>query len=257
MCTGISFGQPLAIVDTSINCMVKVPNKAFDVDAFGNIYLVTANNEVCRFSSNHLLTATLADRKLGTITSIDVTNPLKLLIFVDDFNKVIWVDNNMAVIRTLDLESIYGDITAAATSNDGGMWLFSPVKNIIYKTDTHGNQLFYSNNLMDFGIIGPKVTQIKERDNHLLVSTQNYGLLVFDNFGQFIWKEDSIQQSAYFDGKLFFIKDGHLDVSNLDFIESKPLNTVSAYTISPNTDIRVTESKVYLRKSTCIEVIRY
>lgn len=242
-------------IDTMPDCDIIIETKAFDVDPFGNMYLVNMNNEVFRYTNNFVLSSTLADRKLGSITSIDATNPLRILVFVDDFNKIVWVDNNLSIIKSLDLENTFGDVSAVGTSNDGGLWLFSPVKNVIYKTDNQGNSMFYSNNLMDFGIIAPKIYQIKERDNYVLVSTQNYGLLVFDNFGQFIWKEDSLQQSSYFDGKLIYVKDGHLYQSNLDFIESTLLTQISDVLIPIESELRVNDSGIYLRHQDCIELI--
>src|SRR5688572_3667151 len=68
----------------------------FEADNFGNIYTVK-NEELCKYLPNGKRHARYSNLRYGNITSLDVSNPLKILLYYRDFQQIIFLDNQLSV----------------------------------------------------------------------------------------------------------------------------------------------------------------
>lgn len=236
-------------------CEIVSSSKFFEVDRFGNIYVPNEKNEIIKYTSGGRIIFTYANSRNGNVTSIDATNPMKLLVFYDDFNKVIWLDNSLSQIASLDLEPIFGDITSAATSNDGGIWLYSPIQNKLFKTTIHGEILRSSNNLSDFGITNLQIYKIMERNNHVIILTDDNRALIFDNFAQFTQVKhlDKYQAIDVFDDILYYIVEGKIHSTDLINIAEENHNIVfQSLPLDKVNYMRITKQAIYYLSDNCI-----
>ena len=64
-------------------------------DKLGNLYTV-AGDEISKYDQNGKFLQKNSIKSLGKITSLDVTNPLKILVFYKDYNKIVFIDNMLA-----------------------------------------------------------------------------------------------------------------------------------------------------------------
>lgn len=64
--------------------------------------------------------------QLGSITSVDILNPLKITLFYKDFNTVIILDNTLNEIKRIDfnLSPDFKNLWIATTANDRNLWVF-------------------------------------------------------------------------------------------------------------------------------------
>src|SRR5262245_36422238 len=77
---------------------------AFTVDNLDNIYLISSTNQVKKLSSNGDSVAVFNDvKKYGQATLIDVSNPLKVLLYYKDFATIVVLDRFLNVRNTIDL----------------------------------------------------------------------------------------------------------------------------------------------------------
>ncbi|MEO7047207.1 MAG: hypothetical protein ABI091_18025, partial [Ferruginibacter sp.] len=61
-----------------------------DVDVLDNIYLITVDNQLVKINSNGDSVASFNDvKKYGNPTFIDVSNPLKILVYYQNFSTVV------------------------------------------------------------------------------------------------------------------------------------------------------------------------
>jgi len=68
----------------------------FATDNLGNIYLLTATNQIKKLDEKGDSIAVYNDvRRYGKIYSIDATNPLKVLVFYKDFSTIGFSDRRM------------------------------------------------------------------------------------------------------------------------------------------------------------------
>ena len=97
-----------------------------------------------------------------------------------------------------------------ARTNDNQIWLFDPIDQALVKVNDLVEEQFRSNRLADLnlGMINP--VSIREKGNRVIMSDPEIGLLVFDNFGQFIKliPETGVVHFQIFGEYLFFTQNG-------------------------------------------------
>jgi len=65
---------------------------------------------------------------LGKITSVNIQNPFKLVVFYKDFNSVILLDNNLnELTNRIDFtkETLFNSVQFVSASSENNLWLFS------------------------------------------------------------------------------------------------------------------------------------
>ena len=77
---------------------------AFTVDNLDNIYLLSSTNQVKKLAANGDSVAIFNDvKKFGQASLIDVSNPLKVLVYYKDFATIVVLDRFLNVRNTIDL----------------------------------------------------------------------------------------------------------------------------------------------------------
>ena len=161
--------------------------KNMELDNLGNTYLVTATNQILKLNNNFDSIASFNNSKsLGNITSIDVSNPLKILIFYKSFSTIVILDRYLSAINTINLQkqNLFG-VSAVTSSYDNNIWLFDEVENKIKKIDNDGKLL---NETVDFRILFDfdksfTTDYLKDIEGKLYIYNKQNGLFCFDYYG--------------------------------------------------------------------------
>ena len=61
-------------------------------DPLGNIYIIQ-DNEISRYNRQYKNIARYSNAYLGQPASLDVSDPLRLLVFYKDYNQLLWLDH--------------------------------------------------------------------------------------------------------------------------------------------------------------------
>lgn len=159
--------------------------KNFEIDNLGNIYLISATNQIKKININLDSVGVFNDsRRFGNITNIDVKNPLKILVFYKDFSTITILDRFFNIINTIDLrKQNLLQASCIATSYDNNIWLFDEVESKLKKIDDAGNVLLET---ADFRLLfnNDFVPQtIIDADGKLYLYHQQKGLVTFDYYG--------------------------------------------------------------------------
>ncbi|HLG38251.1 MAG TPA: hypothetical protein VI461_01240, partial [Chitinophagaceae bacterium] len=96
----------IAQMDSSFRLIktIKGDIAAFTVDNLDNIYLLSSTNQVKKLTANGDSVAIFNDvKKFGQATLIDVSNPLKVLLYYKDFATIVVLDRLLNVRNTIDL----------------------------------------------------------------------------------------------------------------------------------------------------------
>lgn len=157
------------------------------LDNLDNLYIVSSTGQVKKFDASGDSTGIYNQvRNFGKLTSIDVSNPLKLILFYRDFSTIVVLDRFLSAITTIDLRkfSILQPV-AAGLSYDNKIWVYDEYDNKLKKVDEQGHQLMET---IDFrSVFNQSISPQKIiNDNGLvyLADTLN-GVFVFDNYGSF------------------------------------------------------------------------
>ena len=143
VCPSLKASSPDSLLHFQLTQTIKGSYGDFSVDNLGNIYLITANNQIKTLNSNLDSIAIFNDSKLyGDIYSIDVSNPFKVLVYYRDFNTILMLDRQLNNRNTIDLrqQNLF-QVKAIAQSYDNNIWLFDEVDSKLKKIDESGNIL--------------------------------------------------------------------------------------------------------------------
>jgi hypothetical protein len=167
--------------------MISGNYKDFYRDNLDNIYLLSASGQVKKYNVHGDSTGVFNDvRKYGSLYSMDVNNPLKLILYYKDFNTIITLDRFLNVQNVIDLKKNFlTQVRAVALSYDNNIWLFDELENKLKKLDDKGNILLQSN---DFRLVFNDTVMpghIIDANGKLYLYDTAKGWFIFDYYGAF------------------------------------------------------------------------
>lgn len=171
----------------SLVCTIAVKPSYFTVDANGMLYYVTASNEISRTDTCGNHTITYSNIANGTPTLIDVGNPLKILAFYKDQQKVVVLDKTMSEIAVLSLNNINGksympSLLCRATGGDH-IWLFDEFTQSFVRLDESGNKIAASEPIYQIFEKSEVPLWMVDIQDHLYVYTSGGLIYLFDAYG--------------------------------------------------------------------------
>ncbi len=214
--------ETLAPAPVSNTHDINIDLKNVYLDNLDQLHIVDRKNTLTRYNQDLEVLYKYADNTLGKIQHVDVNNPLKVLVYHRDYGIISYLDNTLALIRKANLQDWgYNDISTIASSNDGNIWLYDPAKNQVLKINDAGKIKLSTNNLNDYRLEDLEPTKIVERDNRVFLFDDQYGIVIFDNLGQYL-KVLPLQDIQNFqtDGKNVYVyQDNSIKVYTIRLLE--------------------------------------
>ncbi|MRT92222.1 hypothetical protein [Ancylomarina sp. 16SWW S1-10-2] len=181
----MKFYISLLFLITTLQAHTQNNDRQIEVDHFGNIYTIEGI-ELTKYSSNKEVLSNFSDALLGEITSVDVSNPLRIQLFYKEFNQILYLNQSLSPITDpIDLYT-YSDNEAqvCCDASSGGFWMYNNDDNQVFQVSKQGDIINKSGLLTSYfkGISPSKLIEYQERI-YFLIPAQ--GLLILNKFGQF------------------------------------------------------------------------
>jgi hypothetical protein len=160
---------------------------AMEIDILNNLYLITASNQLKKISPRGDSIAVFNDvKKFGNPSLIDVTNPLKVLLYYKNFATVVMLDRLLSPRNSINFrqQQIFS-VKAIATSYDNNVWLFDEQDLKLKKIDENGKIL---QETTDWRLIMdevPSPQNIIDANNFVYLYDPAKGFYVFDYYGTY------------------------------------------------------------------------
>jgi hypothetical protein len=158
---------------------------SFSVDNLDNIYLLSSTNQVKKLNANGDSMAVFNDvRKYGKASLIDVSNPLKVLLYYQDFATIVVPDRLLNVRNSIDLrkQNIL-QVGAIGQSYDNKIWVYDEVENKLKKIDEEGKMLLETPDFRQLFEVAPAPQKIYDQDQYVYLYDSTQGVFVFDYYG--------------------------------------------------------------------------
>lgn len=154
----------------------------FAIDPLGNCYYSIKDDIIKADRSGRELTR-YSRRDLGTPTSFDVSNPLRILVFYAPFAKIRILDNNLIDQSEIDLRTMNMlQPKVIAGTPDQGIWIFEEITGTLLKLDTRLKSAAISVDLNQ--LLGRRPQPDLLLANQRWVILRDGGeVLIFDQFG--------------------------------------------------------------------------
>lgn len=156
-----------------------------NIDVLDNIYLITAGNQLKKLKPNGDSMAVFNEvKKYGNPSYLDVTNPLKVLLYYRNYSTVVILDRflsqrNMINFRKQNIFSV----KAIATSYDNQIWIFDEQDYKLKKINEEGTVLLESSDMRQMAGEAPSPQLIIDSDNFVYVYDPEKGFFIFDYYG--------------------------------------------------------------------------
>ena len=190
----------LTIILLSITCFVyaqqSIPSKLtrsftlkadrfIGIDELENLYYIKGNT-LCKKEKGKILT--YANNQLGYITSVDITNPLKVLVFHGNFNTVQLLDNQLNELTkpiNFTSESVFKNITNVAISSNDNIWLYSTDDSVLSLFNYQTKKILFNSQPLEIFKKPFMVTSLNSNYKYAWLGDGN-SLLKFNEYGTFL-----------------------------------------------------------------------
>lgn len=156
------------------------------VDNLDNVYLITLKGELLKYESNGKLKWRYSNNRFGKLKSVDVSDPLRIILFYADFQQVVVLNNNLNEVTSYSFAQNSNHLITAIASANNGFWAFERMQNQLLKLTNNFTEDMRSANLSQIldTIIEPK--KLIATDQFIYLQQKNNEILQFDRFGSFI-----------------------------------------------------------------------
>jgi len=175
---------------------------------------------------------------IGTdIEHVDIYNPMQILVFSKNFNKVIVLNNKLSELsKPISLDNFnHSNVSIICSSASGGFWIF----------DNNLRKFIHYNNQMQQNIVSNDIysmpfykndfpTNLVENANNLIAFFPNSGIMIFNRNGNFIKHINAINVifAGSFGENISYFEDGVIKRINLNN------NTQNEFNIDLNNDVK-------------------
>jgi hypothetical protein len=157
----------------------------FAVDNLDNLYLFSSSNQLKKLNMHGDSVAIYNDiKKYGRATYIDVSNPLRVLLYYKDFSTIVTLDRLLNIRSVIDLrKNNILQVKAIGLSYDNNIWLYDEVNSKLIKIDDQGKTLLETPDFRQLFGDAPSPQSIFDRDGYVYMYDSIKGVYVFDYYG--------------------------------------------------------------------------
>lgn len=231
--------------DGTKRMVIKAKTNFFTTDNLGNIYTVN-DDELVKYLPGGKFFARYSNLKLGNITYVDATNPLKIILYYKDFQQIVFIDNQLSVNSDqVSLESLgYEQTDLVCASNNNSFWIYSKQNNELLRFNENSQKIASTGNLKQ--VLQTNITPnlMKELNGFLYLNSPENGIFVFDMFGAFskIIAVKNLQQFQVNDNILYYHRDSVFCSYNFSLFEE----ACKPFPYKGNTyDVKFANKKLY------------
>lgn len=205
--------------------------ESFAVGFNGNIFLVSGSN-LYELDAKGNFIASYSEKMYGNISSIDITNPFKFLVFYKETGTIAFLDNHLKELQSPISLPKQGLINTelACMGSDNSFWIYYNDTRQLIKFDRQLNAI---SSTTDLSILCPAnytPKSVIERGDKLFLEVAEFGVLLFYTTGNYLQTLNFSKISSFspITEKLLFYKDSLLKPTMMDYtvntIQQIPLN---------------------------------
>jgi hypothetical protein len=197
----------------------------FTTDNLGNAFVVI-ENQLLQFGPDGKPKANFSENSLGSLRSVDASNPMKLLLFYPDFARMLTLNSQLSPQSTIYLRPAgLVQPTVVCNSMRDGYWIFDLQDFQLKKLDLNLQIVYQSGNLSQ--LLGYTLLPdfMLEADNFVYLNNPATGILVFDSYGTY-YKTIPLKNLRYFQvigTDLLYVTSGSLHSYNLKTIDDREI----------------------------------
>ena len=156
-----------------------------EIDHLENIYIINEDNLSLKSANKEI---EYQNSFLGNISSIDVSNPLRVLVFHKEANQIVFLNNELSIIgNPIILDEIsLPEVKVVCASNINGFWIYNSLYNRIEFYNSNLQKEHSSIDLSQHISSVEDIEEIKMVNEMAYLRISDTGILLFDMFAAYI-----------------------------------------------------------------------
>ncbi len=165
---------------------INTESDFFTTDNLCNVYVVKAN-ELTKYDKTGKLLYKYSNNSFGNITSVDVSNMLRIMVFYRDFLQVVFLDNTLSLTGdAISLEQLgFQQTQLACASHNSGWWIYDQQNFELIRLDQNLAKTQQTGNLSTTLFTTIQPNRLVEYDNKIFLNNPSTGVLIFDVYGTY------------------------------------------------------------------------
>jgi hypothetical protein len=217
----------------------------FTADNIGNVYTIK-EEELVKYLPTGKFFTRYSNLRLGKITSVDATNPLKLVLYYRDFQQIVFLDDQLSLnSEVVSLEKLgYEQTDLVCASANNSFWIYNKQNNELIRFNEASKKIAFTGNLKQILQSNLNPNLMLEHNGYLYLNCPETGVYVFDIFGAFskIISIKNLTQFQVNENILYYQKDSSFCSYDHHLFE-EACKTLP-YNIEPNS-IKYRDQKLY------------
>ena len=179
-----------------ISCGASLPSTAqrgarpvtFFEDPAGKTYLLLSDSRLITRNQLGGTVNTFFDSSLGAPDHVDVTNPFSIILYYQDYGRIVLLDRTLSEITRIDLFNVEGlqQPGALARANDNQIWVYDDWDYRLKLLDEQGRVARQTNNLrLDLKVTQDPAAIYVDRGTVALYFPELNKLAILTNYGRF------------------------------------------------------------------------
>jgi len=198
--------EPEFIKSTTLNA-----DRFIGIDDFNNLYYIKNNTFYKKTSQN---TYNYTNTQLGEITSVDIKNPLKIILFYKNFNTVLIVDNYLNELSrpiNFNNSSFSKDLFLVNGLSNASLWIYSLDDDTLQLYNYQNHKTQFTSQILSSYQFGFKAKNILSTYKGCWLIGEN-SILHFNQYGTFIENIglSGLSDVTFFRNNLIYLKDNNL-----------------------------------------------
>jgi hypothetical protein len=229
------FSQKTSAQEYQLIAKIDTVAKIASVDNFGNLFLVTPQNEVLKFNAKGKFLWNYTNKTFGEISQLDVTDPLRVILYYAAFQQIVVLNNNLSEISKYSFnQNPEQQVTLISSANNNGFWVYDQINRELKKLSNYFIDDLKSGNIYQRNGFDMKANFMLSDEQYVYINDEQFGIRIFDSYGNFI-KTAAINVKKEFEvngAEIYFFDDQKLMNYNYLTFQMKevPLPVKSGFT---------------------------
>ncbi len=165
---------------------IPLKGQYFLTDDLKNVYSIDGN-KLFKFDFTRKKTYSYSSQSMGKISMVDVSDPLKILLFYKDFNQVIFLDTYLSRLsEPIGLDELgHEQVSTVCSSYKGGFWLYDEIEGKLFYYNRDLQKIHESINISSFLDSHVSPPRMILDGTYIYIYLPGKGILVLDEFGSF------------------------------------------------------------------------
>ena len=165
--------------------ILVLEEQKIEIDHLENIYIIDHDNLKLQGEINNI---EYQNNFFGEISSVDVSNPLRILVFHKEANQIVFLNNELSIIgNPIVLDEIsLPEVKVVCASEINGFWIYNSLNNRIEFYNSKLQKEHSSINLTQYISSVESIEEIKMVNEMVYLRVSDTGILLFDMFATYI-----------------------------------------------------------------------